>query len=98
AFEHGATIDKFIGDAVMAILGAPEPMDPHEQAERALSLARSWHERVAELAAQGAPQLALRIGVHQDVVAVGSFGGRLRSDYTVLGRGVNIAARLEQRC
>ncbi len=98
AFEHGATIDKFIGDAVMAILGAPEPMDPHEQAERALSLARSWHERVAELAAQGAPSLALRIGVHQDVVAVGSFGGRLRSDYTVLGRGVNIAARLEQRC
>ncbi len=98
AFEHGATIDKFIGDAVMAILGAPEPMEPREQAERALALARSWHERVGGLATQGAPQLALRIGVHQDIVAVGSFGGRLRSDYTVLGRGVNIAARLEQRC
>jgi class 3 adenylate cyclase len=98
AFAHGATIDKFIGDAVMAILGAPEPMDPAAQATRALALARAWHDRVGDLVAGDNETLKLRIGIHQDAVAVGTFGGRLRSDYTVLGRGVNIAARLEQRC
>lgn len=99
AFQQGATIDKFIGDAVMAILGAPDPMDARDQARRAMLLATQWHERVAELSTEpGAPQLHLRIGIHQDVVAVGAFGGRHRSDYTVLGRGVNLAARLEQRC
>lgn len=100
AFERGATIDKFIGDAVMAILGAPEPMDPSEQARRAVEVAQAWHQAVAALAsaADQIPPIHLRIGIHQDVVAVGSFGGRHRSDYTVLGRGVNVAARLEQRC
>ena len=98
--EQGGTIDKFIGDAVMAILGAPEPMDPSEQARRAVEVAHAWHQAVAELAhaTEQVPPLHLRIGIHQDVVAVGSFGGRHRSDYTVLGRGVNVAARLEQRC
>jgi class 3 adenylate cyclase len=97
AFEHGATIDKFIGDAVMAILGAPAMMDEHEQVRRAVELAAAWHARVAhEIPGSGA--LALRIGIHQDVVAVGTFGGRRRTDYTVLGAGVNLAARLEQAC
>jgi class 3 adenylate cyclase len=95
AFEHGATIDKFIGDAVMAILGAPEAMSPEDQARRAVAVAQGWHHAVRDLDGR---RLSLRIGVHQDVVAVGLFGGKLRSDYTVLGRGVNIAARLEQRC
>ncbi len=95
AFANGATIDKFIGDAVMAILGAPEPMTPELPARNAVEVARGWHRAVANLDGR---RLALRIGIHQDVVAVGAFGGKLRSDYTVLGRGVNIAARLEQRC
>jgi class 3 adenylate cyclase len=100
AFDHGATIDKFIGDAVMAILGAPEPMSPEDQAQHAVDVARGWHRAVAALPRRDGDTrpLQLRIGIHQDHVAVGSFGGRLRSDYTVLGRGVNIAARLEQRC
>jgi class 3 adenylate cyclase len=97
AFEHGATIDKFIGDAVMAILGAPATMDEHEQVRRAVDLATAWHTKVARLI-PGDPSLLLRIGIHQDVVAVGSFGGRRRTDYTVLGTGVNLAARLEQAC
>ncbi len=97
AFEHGATIDKFIGDAVMAILGAPEPMDEHEQVRRAIDLATAWHAQVAKQIPGDRP-LSLRIGIHQDVVAVGTFGGRRRTDYTVLGIGVNLAARLEQAC
>jgi class 3 adenylate cyclase len=97
AFEHGATIDKFIGDAVMAILGAPASMDEHEQVRRALDLATAWHAEVARLMPGDRPML-LRIGIHQDVVAVGTFGGRRRTDYTVLGIGVNLAARLEQAC
>jgi class 3 adenylate cyclase len=97
AFEHGATIDKFIGDAVMAILGAPEPMDDHEQVRRAIDLATAWHAQVAKQIPGDRP-LSLRIGIHQDVVAVGTFGGRRRTDYTVLGIGVNLAARLEQAC
>jgi class 3 adenylate cyclase len=97
AFEHGATIDKFIGDAVMAILGAPEPMSSAEQARRAVELAIEWQRAVA-LLTPGGRALQLRIGVHQDTVAVGAFGGKRRTDYTVLGKGVNIAARLEQAC
>ena len=98
AFEHGATIDKFIGDAVMAILGAPDAMTPDEQARRALAVASGWRKAVREVVPPGYPEVTLRIGIHQEQVAVGAFGGRLRSEYTVLGRGVNIAARLEQRC
>lgn len=97
AFQRGATIDKFIGDAVMAMLGAPDAMDPNEQAARALDVAKSWHAAASAIQWEGV-SLKLRIGMHQDVVAVGVFGGEQRSDYTVIGRGVNIAARLEQRC
>jgi class 3 adenylate cyclase len=100
AFEHGATLDKFIGDAVMALVGAPDTMTSEEQAQRAVAMARDWHRAARELVWPGSlgQGLRLRVGIHQDPVAVGAFGGRLRSEYTVLGRGVNIAARLEQRC
>lgn len=97
AFENGATIDKFIGDSVMAILGAPEPLSPDEQARRALATARAWQLAVRDIL-PGSQSLRLRIGIHQDDIAVGSFGGRHRTDYTVLGLGVNIAARLEAMC
>ena len=97
AFENHATIDKFIGDAVMAIMGAPEEMSPAEQARRALAMARAWQRAVHDLV-PGGRELVLRIGIHQDAVAVGSFGGRHRTDYTVLGMGVNIASRLEGAC
>ncbi len=97
AFEHGATIDKFIGDAVMAIMGAPESMGPADQARHALDMALAWQRAVADIL-PGEHAMTLRIGIHQDSVTIGSFGGRHRTDYTVLGMGVNIAARLEQRC
>lgn len=100
AFAHGATLDKFIGDAVMALMGAPDTLPPPEQARRAVAMARDWHRAARELVWPGSQGrgLRLRVGIHQDSVAVGAFGGKLRSEYTVLGRGVNIAARLEHRC
>lgn len=97
AARHGATLDKFIGDSAMVFFGAPQPMPAEEQARRAMRMAAQWHHDVSALTVNGA-SLQLRIGIHQDLVTVGSFGGRLRTDYTVLGRGVNIAARLEQLC
>ncbi|TXH03742.1 MAG: adenylate/guanylate cyclase domain-containing protein [Nevskiaceae bacterium] len=97
AAQHGATLDKFIGDSVMVFFGAPQGLAPEVQARRALALACRWQQRTGELKVNGRP-LRLRIGIHQDLVTVGSFGGRLRSDYTVLGLGVNIAARLEPLC
>jgi class 3 adenylate cyclase len=97
ALEQGATLDKFIGDAAMAFFGAPASMHTDEQARRAVAMACEWHRGIAQLYAGPTP-LSLRIGIHQDWVTVGSFGGRARIDYTAFGRGVNIAARLENRC
>ena len=100
AFEHGATMDKFIGDAVMALLGAPDRWSQRSRRAARWRWRAPGTARWAELSWPGADgrKLVLRIGIHQDVVAVGAFGGRMRSDYTVLGRGVNLAARLEQSC
>lgn len=94
---HGGTLDKFVGDAAMVLLGAPDEMDSREQANRAIRMASSWHARIHSIAPAG-HELALRVGIHQDQVVTGSFGGQARSDYTVFGKGVNIAARLERSC
>ena len=95
--EERGTIDKFVGDGVMAFWGAPAPLDDH-----------AWHACVAALAVQrdldrlnaewrdaDAPEMHLRVGIHSDVVLVGNVGSKERMSYTVLGDGVNIASRLE---
>ena len=96
-FRYGATLDKFIGDAVMVIVGAPLAQQPEHQAAIAVSMSRDWHAAIDALGREylGRP-LRVRVGVHQGEVAVGAFGGEHRLDYTVLGSAVNIAARLEQ--
>ena len=98
-FEHGGTIDKFIGDAVMMLFGNLQAMDPAEQAHAALMTGQALQRAAMDLLADGEKRpLSLRIGIHQDLVMVGTFGGSLRVDYTVLGRGVNVAARIEGAC
>ncbi len=97
ASRHGGTVDKFIGDAAMVLFGAPDDMPHSDQASAAVHMASAWHRQINKIAPLGR-QLALRIGIHQDQVIVGSFGGRARTDYTVFGKGVNIAARLERSC
>lgn len=97
AARHDATMDKFMGDAAMAFFGAPDAMAAQEQAQRALQMAIEWQRGMPDLH-KGRARLTLRIGIHQEIVTVGSFGGRVRTDYTVLGSGVNLAARLQKLC
>ncbi len=104
AIEHGGTIDKFIGDGVMVMFGAPTTMAPPMQVEHSLSMAIRMHERLAALNAEWRAkelideQLECRMGIHTGEATVGSFGSRIRADYTAIGSAVNLAARLETAC
>lgn len=96
-FQHGGTVDKFIGDAVFAIFNAPKDQDDH--GARAVECALALDEyaesfRKAELAA-GREFGLTRIGVHSGTANVGNFGSEERFEYTALGDAVNTAARLE---
>ncbi len=97
-FEFGGTLDKFIGDAVMAFFGAPLPQEDHaERAVRAaLALTRSLEAWNRDRTADGADPIEIRIAIHSGPVVVGDIGSASRVDYTVLGNTVNIAARLEE--
>jgi len=94
---HGGTVDKFIGDAVMALWGAPLP-DP-QQSQRALEAAVEMQAATArfaaELAAGGGPPLRMRVGLHRGECIVGNLGGNARFEYTAIGDAVNLASRLE---
>lgn len=94
--EQG-TVDKFIGDAVMAFWGAPREVD--NQAEAACRGALAMQAKLAEMQAgwtqRGLPELHTRIGVNTGDVLVGNIGALERLNYTVMGDAVNLAARLE---
>ena len=96
-FAYGGTLDKFIGDAVMAFFGAPIPQDDH--ADRAIMAGIMMMERVAiwneEREKAGLPTVKIRIGINSGPAVVGNVGTEKRVDYTVLGSSVNIASRLE---
>ena len=94
--EHG-TIDKFIGDGVMAFWGAPALLEDHAQRScfAALRIREGMKELNAGWEAAGKKPLNVRIGIHSDAVLVGNIGSKERMSYTVMGDGVNIAARLE---
>jgi len=98
-FEHGGTIDKFIGDAIMVLFGAPQDMSPAEQVRRATDCAKAMQVAMGELTRgwreDGAGHLEMRIGVHHGSAVVGNFGSDQRSDYTAIGPSVNLAARIE---
>lgn len=96
--EHGATIDKFIGDSVMAFWGAPLQQPDH--ANRAVAASFDLHEAMADLQqsfeSQGWPRVEMRIGINSGTMSVGNMGTRHRITYTVIGDAVNIASRIEQ--
>ena len=95
--EEQGTIDKFIGDSVMAFWGAPNPVE--DQVYRACAGALRAAARVERLneqwAREGRPQMRVRIGMHCADVVVGNIGSSDRLNYTVMGDGVNVASRLE---
>ncbi|MFB2837890.1 response regulator [Floridanema evergladense] len=98
-FANGGTVDKFMGDAVLAMYGAPEELTPNEQVQRAIATARQMHRYLGELnqrwREQGIPEIQFRCGIHQGTAVVGMFGSQERADYTAIGPTVNIASRLQ---
>ena len=99
-FNNGGTVDKFMGDAVLALFGAPEEMSPNEQVKRAIAAARQMYQDLDILnqrwAEQGIGPVQFRCGIHQGTAVVGMFGSAERSDYTAIGPSVNIAARIQE--
>jgi class 3 adenylate cyclase len=99
-FENGGTVDKFMGDAILAIFGAPEELTPNEQVRRAIAAARQMYRSLDELndrwQAQGIDRVQFRCGIHQGTAVVGMFGGEERADYTAIGPSVNIASRIQE--
>ncbi|MBM4046490.1 MAG: adenylate/guanylate cyclase domain-containing protein [Planctomycetes bacterium] len=97
-FSHRGTLDKFMGDALMALFGAP--LTHPDDADRAVRAAVEIMQRVADFnrqkAASGFPPILIGIGVNTDEVIAGNVGTDQRMDYTVIGDGVNVAARLEK--
>lgn len=95
--EEQGTIDKFIGDGVMAFWGAPALLDDHARKAcfAALRICEGMKALNARWQAAGMKPLNIRIGIHSDAVLVGNIGSKERMSYTVMGDGVNIASRLE---
>jgi adenylate cyclase len=95
--EEGGTLDKYIGDALMAFWGAPVPQEDH--ALRACRTALRFLEELEQLKngwiAEGLPEIEIGVGINSGQMVVGNMGSDLRFDYTVMGDAVNMASRLE---
>lgn len=92
-YEYGATVDKYIGDAIMAFFGAPVRRFDH--AARALTCAVAMQEAALVFRQETGIAFYLRVGLHTGDVIVGCIGSQERADYTVIGDTVNLASRLE---
>ena len=97
---EGGMLDKFIGDAIMAAFGLPQPSeDDEDRAVRcAIAMIRSLMTWNQERVALGKPVIDMGVGLNTDNVVVGNIGSPKRMDFTVIGDGVNLAARLESAC
>jgi adenylate cyclase len=100
AHAHGATLDKFIGDAILAFFGDPQTLGAREDARACLKMAVAMQERLGELQTkwreQGIEQpLQVRMGINTGYCNVGNFGSDDRMAYTIIGAEANLAARLQ---
>lgn len=101
AIGFGATIDKYVGDAIMTFFGDPESRGVKEDAIACVKMALAMQRKMEELQrtwrnAGIETPLACRVGIHTGYCTVGNFGGEDRMDYTIIGGGVNLASRLEK--
>jgi class 3 adenylate cyclase len=97
--EHDGVLDKFIGDAVMAVFGAPISHGPKKDAENAVACALAMGRRLEEInerrRARGQPAIRIGIGLHTGELVAGNIGSPRRMEYTVIGDTVNTCSRLE---
>ncbi len=103
ALAHGATIDKYVGDAIMIFFGDPETLGVKEDAIACVTMALAMRKRMRELESTWMEAglekpLQCRMGISTGLCTVGNFGSEDRMDYTIIGGGVNLAARLESAC
>jgi adenylate cyclase len=98
--QQGGMLDKFIGDAIMAVFGLPVPgEDDEDRALRAaIAMIRGLWEWNREREQRGEPTLDMGVGLNTDLVVAGNIGSPKRMDYTIIGDGVNLASRLESAC
>ncbi|MCH9052865.1 MAG: adenylate/guanylate cyclase domain-containing protein, partial [Proteobacteria bacterium] len=100
ALDHGATIDKYVGDAIIAFFGDPETRGVKEDARACVNMAIAMQRRMRELRSEWLDMglerpFEVRIGINTGFCTVGNFGSEDRMDYTIIGNEVNLAARLE---
>jgi adenylate cyclase len=100
ALEHGGTVDKFIGDAMLVFFGDPETKGPEEDAKACLRMAVDMQRRLGELKDRwrrnGTEEpFVVRMGINSGYCNVGNFGSSDRMDYTIIGAEANLAARLQ---
>jgi len=100
ALEYGATVDKYIGDAIMIFFGDPSTQGVTRDAQLCVEMGIAMQKRVAALhhewqAAGHTKPFRIRIGIHTGFCTVGNFGTESRMDYTIVGANVNLASRIE---
>jgi PAS domain S-box-containing protein len=100
ALDHGGTIDKYIGDAIMIFFGDPETLGEKEDAIACVKMAIAMKKRLKEMRREWdvlgiSKPLRVRMGINTGYCTVGNFGSEERLDYTIVGGAVNLASRLE---
>jgi adenylate cyclase len=95
--KHWGTLDKYIGDAIMAFWGAPYPQEDHalRACRAALELQQTLFKLQGRWEAQGRPRIDIGVGINTGVMTVGNMGSKKRFNYTIMGDNVNLASRLE---